>query len=377
MGRVMQVIVIGAGPVGLAVAHGLVAAGEQVTVLEAGPQERPQGSGLSLFGNGVDALESLGLGEALRRLTGDVAPTLGGIRAPGGDWLARTPDTALWNMRAVHRESLYAMLLNELPAGTVLFDTRAELTSTEDGLVAIDGGGQLDADLVVVADGIRSRSRRHVTADPGARSVGYGTWRGVTRGEMPGVVPSETWGAGLRFGLVPLTDGRVYWFAVSSTNPTPSVEDQRPIVLDLFGDWHEPIVDIVRQTDPKVVTWLPIEELARPLDTFTRGRVVLVGDAAHAMTPNLGQGANQGLEDAATLCALLGQSSELADALARYDAIRRPRSHQIARRSRLVGAVGQLRQPLLVRARDALIRVTPSAVTGRQFREFESWELSG
>ncbi|MDV3223262.1 FAD-dependent monooxygenase, partial [Intrasporangium sp.] len=354
----MHVIVIGAGPIGLATAHGLLAAGAEVTVLESGPRSRPQGSGLSLFGNGVSALDSLGLGPALRRVTGDVAPTQGGIRSPRGDWLARTPDTALFNIRVVHREALHAALLEELPSGTVRFDSPAVLVSAAEGLVEVDGGEgasgaeRLRADLVIVADGIRSRSRAQITADPGTRFAGYGAWRGVTRTVMPGVIPSETWGAGRRFGLVPLTDGRVYWFAVrDGAHAAPG--DQRRQVLDLFGDWHDPIAAVVQATDADVVTWLPIEELARPLASFARGRAVLVGDAAHAMTPNLGQGANQGLEDAATLCALLRDSDDIPDALARYDAPRRARTRRVAQQSRLMGTVGQLASPLLVPVRDA------------------------
>jgi 2-polyprenyl-6-methoxyphenol hydroxylase-like FAD-dependent oxidoreductase len=275
-------------------------------------------------------------------------------------------------MRVVHREALHAMLIDELPSDTVHFDTPAEVTSVEDGRVALHGGGEVRADLVVIADGIRSHSRRQVTSDPGSRPVGYGAWRGVTRRAMPHVMPSETWGAGRRFGLVPLTDGRVYWFAVSGAeHVTPG--DQRPLILDLFRDWHEPIAEVVQDTEADVVSWRSIEELARPLGTFTRGRAVLVGDAAHAMTPNLGQGANQGFEDAATLCALLRESPSPTAALARYDALRRPRTRRVGRQSRLFGAVAQLSPPLLVGLRDTLMRATPDSVADRQFRQFEAW----
>lgn len=274
-------------------------------------------------------------------------------------------------MRVVHREALHAMLLDGLPSGTVRFDAPAELLSATDGHVRLDGGEQLHADLVVIADGIRSRSRRHVTSDPGTRNAGYGAWRGVTRTEMSDVSPSETWGAGRRFGLVPLTDGRVYWFAVINSDRATD-GDQRPEVLELFAGWHEPIAEVVEATHAEVVSWLPIEELARPLPSFTLGRAVLLGDAAHAMTPNFGQGANQGLEDAATLCALLRQTPDLTRALKRYDTLRRPRTRKVARQSRLLGRVGQLSNPVLLRARDALMRATPDSVAGRQFRQFEN-----
>lgn len=264
------------------------------------------------------------------------------------------------------------MLLGGLPSGTVRFDSPAELVSATDGRVRLDDGEQVHADLVIIADGIRSRSRKQVTSDPGSRHAGYGAWRGVTGTVMPGVTPSETWGAGRRFGLVPLTDGRIYWFAVSGVEPLTE-GDQRAQVLELFADWHEPIAKVVRATDAGVVSWLPIEELARPLGTFTRKRAVLVGDAAHAMTPNLGQGANQGFEDVATLCALLRDSPDLTRALAGYDALRRPRTRRVARRSRLLGTVGQLSNPPLVWARDAAMRATPDSVAGRQFRQFASW----
>ncbi|MDN5797055.1 MAG: FAD-dependent monooxygenase [Intrasporangium sp.] len=369
----MEVVVIGGGPVGLAVAHGLVASGHDVVVLEAGGQARPQGSGLSIFGNGLAALGSLGLGTAMHHLTGAVAPTAGGVRTPGGRWLVRTPDTALWNMRVVHREALHQMLLSALPSGTVRFESPAELASTEDGVVTVDGDSQLRADLVVVADGIRSGSRRQVSSDPGYHGVGYGAWRGVTRGEMRGIPPSETWGAGLRFGLVPLTDGRAYWFAVKNGDDLADDRDHLARVLDLFAGWHEPIADVIRATDPEVVSWLPIEELVRPLESLARGRAVLVGDAAHAMTPNLGQGANQGFEDAATLCVLLHTEPDLPRALDRYDRLRRPRTRRVARDSRLIGTVAQLSRPALVRTRDLVLFATPDVVSGRQFRQFDTW----
>lgn len=368
----MEVVVIGGGPVGLAVAHGLVAAGHDVLVLEAGARARQQGSGLSLFGNGVAALGALGLGAALHHLTGAVAPTAGGIRATNGRWLMHTPETALWKMRVVHREALQQMLLDELPSGTVRFERPAELASIEEGIVTVRGDSRIRADLVVVADGIRSRSRGQVTSDPGCRNAGYGAWRGVTRTEMRGVVPSETWGTGLRFGLVPLTDGRTYWFAVKNGDDVDD-GDHRAQVLQHFAGWHAPIAEVVRATDPGVVSWLPIEELAAPLSSFTLGRAVLVGDAAHAMTPNLGQGANQGFEDAATLCALLRAEPDVPRALARYDRLRRGPTRRVARDSRLIGTVAQLGRPVLAGARNAVLRVTPDVLSGRQFRQFDTW----
>ncbi|MFF5026056.1 FAD-dependent monooxygenase [Streptomyces collinus] len=100
-----------------------------------------------------------------------------------------------------------------------------------------------------------------------------------------------------------------------------------------------------------------------PLSRFATGRAALLGDAAHAMTPNLGQGANQALEDAVTLAVLLDASPDVESALAAYDEQRRPRTRMIARRSRRIGAVAQWHSPPATALRDLMLRLTPGSAT--------------
>jgi 2-polyprenyl-6-methoxyphenol hydroxylase-like FAD-dependent oxidoreductase len=235
-------------------------------------------------------------------------------------------------------------------------------------------------DLIVAADGIRSRVRADWPTDPGIRYAGYSAWRGVTSAPVDLLgAAGETWGRGQRFGIAPLQDGRVYWFAVASMPAGTVIDDEYATVSALFGGWHAPIAELIAGTDPAAVFRLDINELAGPLPSFRRARCVLLGDAAHAMTPDLGQGANQAMEDAATLVRLIGDAAGgpvgpwIDPALDEYDRLRRPRTQQLARRSRSVGKVAQAHGAAAARLRDAAMRLLPAGIAGRQLVAIQRW----
>jgi len=380
----MRVGIIGAGIGGLATAVGLQRAGVPVTVFERRAGAGDAGSGISLFGNGLAALDALGLGPAAREIgavPGGIGPTTtAGQRRPDGRWLTRLPRSAQQTVAVVHRADLQQILLDALAPGTVRTDRPVRSVSVDGRTVDLAGGPET-FDVVVAADGIGSRVRRDWPGDPGIRYAGYRAWRGVSAQPVDVTAGiGETVGRGKRFGIAPLADGRVYWFAViSEPADQPALDGPGP-VLAAFGGWHRPIRDIVEATPPEAIRSLPIEELAGRLPTYRRGRCVLLGDAAHAMTPNLGQGGNQALEDAATLVALLatpatnGLDGQIDAAVAEYDRRRRPRTQRIARQAALLGRVLQARGPLTARARDATLRLTPPAVAARGAVAIQRWQ---
>jgi 2-polyprenyl-6-methoxyphenol hydroxylase-like FAD-dependent oxidoreductase len=381
----MRVIIIGAGIGGLCTAVGLQRAGVDVTVLERAERLRPAGSGLSLFANAATALGSIGLGGVLDALSAPGAAGLrGGQRRPDGSWLAIYPREAIASLRVVHRADLHERLVTELHPGTVRLGAEAAVVDQAAASVTTRGGDVLHADVVVAADGIRSSVRSAWPGDPGVRYSGYSTWRGVTARpvDLEGAA-GETWGRGERFGLAPLADGRVYWFAVASMREDACIENEFAEVRARFAHWHSPIPALLDATEPAGVFRLPIHDLAAPLRTFRSGRCVLLGDAAHAMTPDLGQGAGQAIEDAATLTALLrplasasaSSSDAVEDALARYDRLRRRRTQPLARRARMLGQVAQVRSAAGVALRDAVLRATPASALGRQLRAVQQWKL--
>jgi 2-polyprenyl-6-methoxyphenol hydroxylase-like FAD-dependent oxidoreductase len=352
-----RVKVVGAGIGGLVTAIGLQRRGVEVTVFERADAPLHVGSGLSLFGNAFTALDAVGAGAAVRALGGPQAAFQAGQRRPDGRWLATIPADAVRELRVVHRADLHRVLADQLAPGTIRWGAPA---TAEPG----------DFDVVVAADGLRSQIRSSWPDDPGVRYSGYSTWRGVTARpvDLRGAA-GETLGRGDRFGVAPLPDGRVYWFGVSTMPQDATFADEVAEVRRRFAGWHEPIAEIIDATEPAAVFRTGIHELAGPLRTFRRGRVVLLGDAAHAMTPNLGQGANQAIEDAATLVTLLTGRADIDAALSEYDTLRRARTQPIAARARLLGRVMQSRSPL----RDLLLRLTPASALAGQIRKIQQW----
>ncbi|MGA9748384.1 MAG: FAD-dependent monooxygenase [Nocardioides sp.] len=376
----MKVVVIGAGIGGLAVAAGLQRQDIDVTVLERAERFAAAGSGLSLFGNGFRALDALGLGPAVRQISA-TEPFAGraGIRVASGRWISTTSEAATHDLRVVDRTALHGVLLGALGPGSVQHGSSVRSVH-EDEVRLTDGRRVSGADVVVGADGIRSTVRAGWPHSPPIRYSGYVAWRAITRRPFHLDVVGETWGRGRRFGFAPLPDGRVYWFATANRAPDAPATDGMGALTDLFGTWHHPIPDLLDATDSSSVQQLPIEELAHAPATFVRGRTALLGDAAHAMTPNLGQGANQALEDAATLSALLGRvagattpADAVAAALQRYDIVRTGRTAGIALQARRIGAVGQWSNPAATAIRDRAVRLTPDRRINALATEIQNW----
>ena len=286
----MRVGVVGAGIGGLAVAAAFTRAGTEVVIFER-PGAATAGAGISLFGNGLRALDAIGVGAAVRAL-GRPPDLPAGIRTPGGRWLTRTPPSTTADLRVVHRSDLHAILMAAVPA--VQRDTVAEVSTTADGAaVVLESGQRHEFDIVVGADGIGSRIRSALFEDPGIRYAGYTAWRGVTAEPVSVTDAGETWGTGERFGIAPMGDGRVYWFAVASGPAGGSASEESVDVTQRFAPWHAPIADLLRATDPRSILRNDILELARPLASFVTGRVALIGDAAHAMTRIWGRAATR------------------------------------------------------------------------------------
>ncbi|WP_173151977.1 FAD-dependent monooxygenase [Brevibacterium permense] len=395
----MKIAVIGAGIGGLSAAVGLQRTGAGVTVFERAPELRAGGSGLSIFANGLAALESLGLREAFDAVTdSSVEGFAAGQRRADGHWIAQVPDDSVGALRVVDRADLHRILLDALAPGTVRTGTEATATGT-DGTLTIRAGSADDSstmestaerfDLIIGADGLHSRVRTVVDGEPVApRYSGYSAWRGITSVpvDLSGEA-GESVGHGRRFGIAPLADGRVYWFAVANMPQHAVFADEKATIEQMFTGWHSPIADLIAATPAEEVRRTAISDLSRRLRHYHRGRVVLLGDAAHAMTPNLGQGGGQALEDAATLTVLLtpllarrrsGGAAEssaktVAAALGRYDSLRRPRTQSIAQKSRLMGQVFQLESPFLAGLRNAVFSAVPSRLIAAQAASVQKW----
>ncbi|WDT89338.1 FAD-dependent monooxygenase [Streptomyces sp. SCSIO-PteL053] len=346
--------VVGAGIGGLAAAIGLRRAGWSVTVLERRTELERYGAAFGIHPTAQSALDRLGAGDALREHA--VPYRDAHIRTPDGTPIARLPLERI--ERTAGRPELLISrpyLLDALLAGLDAFgDVPVKLGERVTDVEALAAG----QDLVIGADGIRSAVRTARFGDrSGPREVGTVAWIGIADIESP--VHGETWGSGRFFGLTPVEPGRTNWYA---TAPEATTADE---LRGLFADWHDPIPRILDATDP--ATWIRYEmrHLYPALPSFvsadaSAGHVALVGDAAHAMTPNLGQGACTAILDADALTRALAAAppgpTGIAGALRAYDRERRRSAQRTAFASRTLHRFMSTER---TRLRNAAVRLLP------------------
>ena len=335
----MKIAIVGGGIGGLSLARELALRGMASTVLERAPQLNPVGAGIIMNPNAMGVLERNGLAEEVRR---DSWPYLmRETRARDGRLLATRDYRPLYDAGKlargclVHRAHLLDVLYRSLPAGTVRFSSKVENVR------------DLEADLVAGADGIRSQVRRELFGEMTPRYMGYRSHRLIMDNVAEIRCFTEYLGRGQRIGLVPISEKRIYvWTTFNRRRDAASPVDFREFFRQFT---HEPLQRMfaaLPSRDSIITT--EIEELWA--DDWVRcweGKLaVLLGDAAHAMTPNIGQGAGMAMEDAAVLAEELAKGGEIEHALGSYARRRKPRVETVVRISREVGRDGQRSNPV-------------------------------
>jgi 2-polyprenyl-6-methoxyphenol hydroxylase-like FAD-dependent oxidoreductase len=365
----------GGGIAGLTLAIALQRKGFNVTVYEQAPEIKPLGAGLALASNAVKAFEEIGISEEILR-AGKVIGKVS-IKNQDGEVLTQTDAEYLSrkhnvvNNFTIHRGDLHKILQSHLQSETIKTGKQCIdfIENLDDVTIIFSDGTSAVHDYLIACDGIHSPIRKKLLPESSPRYSGYTCWRAVIH--MPEGVnefeTSETWGRGKRFGVVPLANNELYWFACINA-PRDSYQmttAKVPDVLSFFSNFHEPIKTMIKATKNDELIWADIIDL-KPLKHFAFGKIVLLGDAAHATTPNMGQGACMAIEDTVVLRNCLLTHEDPMEAFVAFEKKRISRTTKIVKTSWQIGKVAQLENPALTTVRNMLVKATPSSVAEKQ-----------
>jgi 2-polyprenyl-6-methoxyphenol hydroxylase-like FAD-dependent oxidoreductase len=372
-----EITIIGAGIGGLSAALALSQQGFRVRVWERSRELSEVGAGITLWSNATRVLATLGVYDALRAHAHELRE--GVLGTAEGQILSemRLEDVlfgqATTGVLGIHRGKLQRVLYDAVveKCPVVLGARCTGYRHEGDRVIAtFDDHEEVGSDLLVAADGIHSAVRAQLLNDGPPRYAGYTCFRAVLpRFPRWRGASGELWGRGKRFGIVPIGDDSIYWFATHNA-PQGQAEPRFALkerLLARFAGWAFQVPELLAHTDEQAV--LHNDLFDRPaVRGWSDGRVVLLGDAAHPTTPNFGQGAAMAIESAVILARALAQDDDHVTAFRRYEATRFPRTRGVTDGSFRLGKIAQWQSPLACRVRHRVMRAVPAFATRRQLR---------
>jgi 2-polyprenyl-6-methoxyphenol hydroxylase-like FAD-dependent oxidoreductase len=360
----VDVVVVGGGIAGLTAAIALKRAGIRVQIIERATALTQAGTALSLWPNALAALARIGLSSEIAAI-GYQEP-VGTIRDWSGREIVRLDQSRLQRQLGtptliVNRGDLQRVLLDAAGDIPMLLHSSVSRVSTasHEGVVELAGGEEFRAPVVLCCDGIRSVGRA-ATGNPAPRYRNRTSWRAVIKDGSDLVAEAcLSTGQGKQFVVSPLAGSLTYWAADVGlqAGANEALVDRKRFLLDSFSGWHAPVTELIGRTDEQQLV------IADFYDSVPRelvaGRVALLGDAAHPMTPDLGQGACQGIEDGVVVATCLARESNPDIALAAYQAARLRRVKRMVRESRWLGILATAESQIASATRNAVVAHMP------------------
>ena len=374
-----DIIIIGGGIGGLTCAIALTQRGHRVCVFEKTPQLQQVGAGLGLGINAMRVLQKLRIAdEVIQR--GNRLEIMD-IKTPAGKILNRVdirPLVEKFDVPAItiHRADLHEILVAALAKDTLQLDEEFVSYEQQQSQVTANfaSGHQATAELLVGSDGIHSQVRQQMFGEQPLRDAQQMCWRGIC--DEPSINAPHycvVWGRKARFGFVRVNPRQIYWFCTINTG-VDKIPTNKEQLCEIFQQWCEPIPQILSKTEESAILRNDLFDRLAHTPWFDNN-VVLLGDAIHPTTPNLGQGACMAIESAEVLAHCLEHGKNTSDALQHYQRLRLPRTRQITKASWRVGKIATISNPIVMHLRNAFVRITPSVFPRRRLQQVFAYDI--
>jgi len=366
----MKIDIIGAGIGGLTTAIALKQKDFSIRIFEQAGKIKPVGAGIILANNAMQVYDKLGLRDLIEN-SGNHISTMN-VTKRGLETISNVEFDSFekkFGVKniAIHRGVLQQILLkalneNEIHTSKHLIELKKESSLS----LKFSDGTAVSSDVVIGADGINSVVRESLFPNSIIRKARQVCWRGVTDYMLPEKHQNElneAWGRGDRFGFVQISPGKVYWYALKSYQKRMD-EFSNNEIGGYFKSYHSIIREIIESTPPESIYTNEISDLS-PISSWVDNKVCLIGDAAHAATPNLGQGACQAIEDAYVLSECLAKFS-VENGFKRYEQLRMPKAKLVVNTSWRLGKLAHLENPISISFRNRLMKMVPSNINRKQ-----------
>ncbi len=364
-----KVAIIGAGISGLTMAMALKKANIDFVIYEGAKELKPVGAGIAMAGNAMQIYKYFQIDNKLEKSATRILEVeltdfnLNSLYVNNISYFEKY--YGVKNI-AIHRGELHRILVEEIGIENIVLNKRIQqIQQLDKGVynLIMKDNSSYKHHLVIGADGLRSKVREFVNPQAQLRNANQLCYRGIVDFDLPGKFTNtslEAWGSGKRFGFVKLNTNQVYWYFLCNLNK----DNSKTTLLEHIKHCPDIVQDFIRATDSNKIFIDNIYDL-KPMDKWFKDGVCLIGDAAHASTPNLGQGACQGVEDVYVISLLLEKYS-LEQALQKYPSYRKSRAHRIVRQSYRLGKIAQIESSFFIKLRNAAFKRLPSYLANKQ-----------
>lgn len=370
----MKIDIIGGGIGGLTLAIALEQKGITPTIYEQAEHIKPVGAGIILANNAMQVYENLGLRKEIEAHGQPITSLL--LTEPNLKPLSKL-DLTYFETKykvktiAIHRAVLQRLLIDKLTSTQLHLNHKLKhVTKNESGhLLEFENGKLIQSETLIAADGIHSVVRENLFKPNTIRHANQVCWRGISNYDLPEqhtTELNEIWGNNGRFGFVQIAKNKVYWYALKSYKLN-SKELSVNKLEHYFSSYHPIVNSIIKSTSKEHINTAEISDL-KPISTWYHQNVCLMGDAAHALTPNMGQGACQAIEDAYILAQCLNQYQG-QKAFESFQKLRLSKAHLVVNTSWTVGKMAHISNPILIKIRNQLMKLIPAKLNRKQTRK--------